>query len=175
MSQPVSIEEVLQPSKIFVALLLDSLQDVHVLLIPRAGCSTPGWVSQEQSRRAESPLALLATLLWMQPRIQVTFWALSTNCWFMSSPSSTCIPKSFSAGLFSIFLSPSLYSYQGLPQPRCRTLHLVLLNLVMLTWPHLSSLSRSPWMAFLPSSVPAEPLTLVSIHRLAVDAPDPTV
>lgn len=41
----------------------------------------------------------------MQPRIQVTF---CTNCWFMSSLPSSSIPKSFSARLFSISLSPSL-------------------------------------------------------------------
>lgn len=50
-------------------------------------------------------LALLATLIWMQPRIQLAFWAGSAHCQLMPSFSSTSTPSSFSSGLFSINLS----------------------------------------------------------------------
>ena len=70
-------------------------------------------------------------------------------------------PKSFSSGLLSICSLPSLYLYLELPWPRCRTLHLALLNFMRFTQAHLSSLSRSLWMAFLPSSVWTTPHNLV--------------
>ena len=69
-------------------------------------------------------LDLLATLLWMQPGILLSFWVVNILCQLRSSFTSTSIPKSFSVGLLSIHSSPSLYWYWGLPQPRCRTLHL---------------------------------------------------
>ena len=81
----------------------------------------------------------------------------------MSNFSTTGIPRSFSAGLLSI---PSLYCYWGLPQARCRTLHLVLLNFVRFLWAHSSSLSRALSMASLPSRVPTAPLSLVSSANL---------
>lgn len=40
-------------------------------------------------------------------------------------------------------VSANLYFYMGLPQPMCRTFHLVLLNVMRFTWTHLSSFSRS--------------------------------
>jgi len=55
--------------------------------------------------------------------------------------------RSFSAGLLSRN-SPSLYRYLRLSQPKCKTLHLALLNLIRFTWAHLSSSSKSqriPW------------------------------
>jgi len=66
---------------------------------------------------------------------------------------STRTPKPFSAELLSRSPSPSLYTYLGLPRPKCKTLHLALLNLTRLTRVHLSSLSRYLWMASLPSAV----------------------
>jgi len=42
-------------------------------------------------------------------------------------------------------------SYWGLPQPKCNTLHLTLLNLIMFMRPHFSSLFRSLWMTARPS------------------------
>ena len=47
-------------------------------------------------------LALLATLLLMQPRIQLAFWPVSAHCWLIVSFPSTDTPKSFSTGLLSI-------------------------------------------------------------------------
>ena len=70
-------------------------------------------------------------------------------------------PKSFSAGLLSNHSPPSLYWYWRLPRPRCRTLHLALLNLMRFTPVHFSSLWRPLWMASLPCSVSTAPLSSV--------------
>ena len=79
-----------------------------------------GLTRAEQRARITS-LNLLATLLLMQPRIQLAFWAMGTHCSLRSSFSSTSTPKSFSAGLLSSPSCPSLYWYWRLPRPRCRT------------------------------------------------------
>ena len=104
-----------------------------------------GLTRAEQRGRITS-LDLLATLL-MQPRTRLALRAASAHCQLMSSLSSISTPKSLSAELLSIPSSPSLYWYRGLPRPRCRTLYLALLNLMRFTQAHLSSLSRSLWMA----------------------------
>ena len=54
-------------------------------------------------------LDLLATFLLAQPKIWLSFWAVSTHCRLMSSFSSTSTHSSFLAGLLSIFSSLSLY------------------------------------------------------------------
>ena len=54
--------------------------------------------------------------------------AASTRCWAKLSFSSTNTPQSFSSGLLSIRSLPSLRLCLVLPQPTCRTLHLVLLS-----------------------------------------------
>ena len=66
-------------------------------------------------------------LLLMQPRIRLAFWAASAHCPVLLS-SSASTPKSFSSGLLSIHSLPSLYLCLGLSWPRCRTLHLAMLN-----------------------------------------------
>jgi len=43
-------------------------------------------------------LDLLATLVLMQPRIQLAFWAGSAHCQLMSNFSSTSVPKSCKQG-----------------------------------------------------------------------------
>jgi len=48
----------------------------------------------------------------------------------------------------------------------CRTLRLALLNLMRFTWTHVSSLSRSLWVASLPSGVVTVPHSLVSSENL---------
>ena len=64
---------------------------------------------------------MLITLLLMQYRIKLAFWAMGANWWMMLSFSSTSTPKSFSsAGLLSIHSLPSLYLCSGLPKPMCR-------------------------------------------------------
>lgn len=96
---------------------------------PRGGCSFPGMVSQGQRRRRSTSLDLLATMLLMLARMWLAFWAASAHCQLMSSISCPAFhpqesPKSFSAGPLPVASSPSVYSYLGLPQHRCRTLHL---------------------------------------------------
>ena len=41
-------------------------------------------VSRERSKGAESPLTLLPTLLLVQPRVQLAFWAASAHCRVMA-------------------------------------------------------------------------------------------
>lgn len=69
----------------------------------------------------------------------------------MSIFSPICIPKSFFARLFTIQWNRSSSSIQcsclELPQLRCRTLHLVWLNLMRFPWTRPLSLARSLWMA----------------------------
>jgi len=85
----------------------------------------------------------------------------SAHYQLMLNLSSTDIPKSFYSGLLSSHSPPSLYLYLGLPQPRCRTFHLALLNFMRLAWAHLSNQSRSH-----PSGVSTASLSLVSSAEL---------
>ena len=62
--------------------------------------------------------------------------------------------------------SGSLYLSLRLPYPRFRTLHLVLLNFMRYSWSHLTGLSRSLWLASLPSSILLTPVGLVSLANL---------
>ncbi|KAK4829890.1 hypothetical protein QYF61_007282 [Mycteria americana] len=82
LSQPVFIGELLQPSDHLHGPSLDSLQQVHVLIMlgaPELDADFRwGLTRAEQSGRITS-LDLLATLL-MQPRIQLAFWAASAHC-----------------------------------------------------------------------------------------------
>lgn len=61
----------------------------------------------------------------MQPRIWMVYGHIAGSCWAFH-PSAT--PKSSSSGLVRIHPLPNLYLCFGLPQPRCKTWHLALLN-----------------------------------------------
>ena len=61
--------------------------------------------------------------------------------------------KPLSSWLRSLSSSPSLYSCLGLPQPRCNTLRLALLNFMLFARAQLSSLPTSLCMASLPFSM----------------------
>ena len=89
----------------------------------------------------------------MLPRTQLAFWAASTHGQLMLTLPSTDTLKSFSSGLLSSHSLLNLYLCLGLSWPRCRTLHLAWLNFMRLVWAHLSSLSRSLWIASLPSHI----------------------
>jgi len=78
-------------------------------------------------------------------------------------------PKSFSPGLLSFHSPSSLYLCLGLPQLRCRTLHLALLNFMRFAQAHFSRLSGCLWMASLPFST-----LLGVIIKLAEGALKPT-
>ena len=83
----------------------------------RAGRRTASGVSPEQSRGGRiTSLALLATLLGMQPRIQLAFRAVSAHCWVMLSFSSTSTPNSFLAWLLSIPHPPACIYTGGCPE-----------------------------------------------------------
>jgi len=75
-------------------------------------------------------------------------------------------PQVFSAGLCSTLSSLSLHWQWLLPLPRCKTLHLELLKLIMFTWAHCPSLSRSLWMVSQPSPVSTAPHSLESSANL---------
>ena len=108
-------------------------------------------------------LDLLATLLLIQPRIRLAFWAVSGHCCVMLSISSTTAPKTLFSGLPSIHSLLSLYLCLALLQTVCRTLHSGLLNFMRFAQAHLSNLPRSLWMASLPFSVLTIPHSLVSL------------
>lgn len=97
----------------------------------------------------------------MKARVLLIFWAAPTCCWLMLSVSATRTSKSFSAKLLPGSSSPRLYTYLGFLQHKCNTLHLAVLNLITFMWAHLSSVSRSLWMAFLPSALSAAPLLTI--------------
>lgn len=102
---------------------------VSLVLGPQNWDAAPGGASPEQSRGGESPLSTAAMLLWVQPRIWLTFWAMISHVWpmeilFTHQPAHIFIRAAFSP------ITPSLYQYQGLPSPRCSILHLALLNLM---------------------------------------------
>ena len=88
------------------------------------------------------------------------------HCWLMLRLSSTNTLKSFSSELLSNHSLPGLYLCLGLPQPRCRTLHLAWLTFMRLAWAHFSSLSRSLHIASLHPSTSSAPLSMVSYANL---------
>lgn len=137
--QPFFTGEVNQPSDLFCGSSLDLLQGIHMLRLPELDA-----VYQVRSHKRR--VNRLVTLLFMQSRIQLAFWAAVTCCQLVSDFLSTNIPES--AGLLSVHSLPCLCWCQRLPQPRCRNL----LNSMRSTVAHSSSLPRPQWMASFPSS-----------------------
>ena len=81
-----------------------------MLVPPELDPALQGGVSHESGAEGENPpLALLPTLLWVQPSTRLAFWAVSARCWLTVSFPSTNTPKPFSSGLLSIHSSPRLY------------------------------------------------------------------
>ena len=119
------------PNDICLWLLnISGVQPVDILGAPGLDAVLQMGLTRAKQRGTITSLALLATPLLMEPRILLAFQAASAHCWLMSSFLSTRTPKSFSARLLSRTSSPSFYKYLGLPQPKCSTLHLALLNLI---------------------------------------------
>ena len=108
---------------------------------------------------------------------QDTTGVLGCKCtWLMLSFSSTRTPKSFSAGLLSRSSSPGLHTYLGLPQPKCRTLHFALFNLISFTRAHLLNLSRSFPLDGIPSIFCVNCTTQIGVNsRLAEGALNPII
>lgn len=92
---PFFVGEVLKPSGHLCDLLLDLLQQVHVLFVlgPRAEYIT----TDGSLMTVQCSLALLVMLLLMRPRIQLAFRTTSTHHWPLFSFSSTSTSKSFSS------------------------------------------------------------------------------
>ena len=68
------------------------------------------WLQYSVDQRGKFiSLRLLTTLLLMQPRILLAFWAVRAHCSLMSSLPSTSISRSISAGLYSILKALRLY------------------------------------------------------------------
>jgi len=123
-------------------------------------CSTPGTVSWEWSRggRITSP-DLLATILLMQHTILLAFWLATISYQLMLSFPSIKIPKSFTSELLFIHSLPSLYLCRRLP--KCKVLHLALLNMSFALVVFLSLLSIL-WIATLLSRMVSIPYSFVS-------------
>jgi len=88
----------------------------------------------------------------MHPRIPLALFVTWAHCWLMVSLLPTRTSRS-SAEFCSSKSAPNLYWIMCLFLPRCRTLHLPLLNLISFFSTKLSSLSKSCWMAAQPSSL----------------------
>ena len=96
-SQPV-LGEVFHPLGHFCGLPLDALQQLHVspvLRTPHVDAVLQVRPHQCRAEGQDHSLVLLATLLCMQPRIQLAFWAVRSHCWLMFIFSSTSTPSSF--------------------------------------------------------------------------------
>ncbi|KAK4819180.1 hypothetical protein QYF61_025995 [Mycteria americana] len=80
LSQPFLTAEVFQPSDHLHVPPLDPLQQVDACLVlrtPDLDAVLQGGLSRAEQRGRILSLDLLATLLWMQPRIRLPFWAAS--------------------------------------------------------------------------------------------------
>ena len=111
LSQP-AIAEMFKPLNNFFGPLLDALNRSMSLLywglhiwIQYSRCGLTSTVKRSRITSFD----LLTTLLLMQLRVQLDFWASMAHCCLMSSLSSAHTSKSFSAGLCTILLSFSLY------------------------------------------------------------------
>ena len=83
LSQPVLILEVLQTSDHLRGPPLDPLQQLHVLPVlgPQKWTQHSRWgFTRAEQRSRITSLCLLVTLLLMQPRTRLAFWAASTHC-----------------------------------------------------------------------------------------------
>ena len=126
LSQPVLIGDGLQPSDHPRGPPLDLLQQLIVLLLGAPALDAIFRLGSHESRvEGHTLTALVETFVNQQPQILLLGAALKPH-----SP-------------------PNLYLCLRLPWPRCRTLHLALLNFIRLAWAHLSSLTRFFWIAFL--------------------------
>jgi len=128
LSQSFLTTEVFQPSNHFRGLLWPhSNRSISFVCWGLQSWTQGSWwaLTRAEQRGRVPSLDLLATMLLMQPRVWLAFWAASAHCRVMLSFSSTSTPKSFSSGLLSVHPAPSLYLCLGLPWPVCRTLHLV--------------------------------------------------
>lgn len=101
----------------------------------------PLWGHTRSEQRGTIPtFDLLDKLLLMQPSVHLYFYAVNTLCWIMCMFLPTKTPSPSFQNCSSFHSSPSLCSCLGLPWPRCRTLHLPILDFMMFPQVTLSSL-----------------------------------
>ena len=118
--------------------LLDSLQDVHLSLVP--GSPEPDtvpqvWHHQCQVERKDHDLSLLAKLLLMQPRTPLVFLVARAHCWLMINLVPTRASRAFPAKLLSSRAARRTCWCLALSLPRCGTLRFPLLNFLgLLPW-----------------------------------------
>ena len=91
----------------------------------------------------------------MHPRNPLAFLAVRAHCWLMVNLSSTRTPRSLSSELLSSRSALTLYWCMGLFLPRCRTLHLPLLNTTPNTHTAIHSKLHQTWKANLIHSFPS--------------------
>lgn len=87
LSQPASLGKVLQPSEHLCGLLQPCSSRVMSFICWRL--QTRMQNSRWAVRGTVLPLSLLPSLLWMQTRTQVAFWAAKSHCWVVSGMSWT--------------------------------------------------------------------------------------
>mgnify|MGYP001852688433 CR=1 FL=1 len=122
LSQPFFTGEVLQPSEHLHGPPLDFSNSSTSFLcwVLQAWMQYSSWgLTRAEQRGTITSLFLVATLLVMQPRILSIFQAARAYYWLMFGFLSTRTKSS--VGLPSVSSSPSLYSYLGLPRPKCST------------------------------------------------------
>jgi len=129
----------LQPLTISVALLWTCSSSSTYLLCweCQSWIQCSRWDLMRAAQRGTVPLPLSDATLLMQPKMQLASWAANAHYFLMSSFLCTKVLKSFSAGLLSLSSYLSMCAYLGLPQHKCNTLHLALLN-------HLWTFLRTP-------------------------------
>lgn len=64
-------------------------------------------------RGRDTSLCLLAAVMLMQPRVQLTFFSIKTHCWLMISLLFTMIPRAFPLNLVSSYSSAICICTQG--------------------------------------------------------------
>ena len=128
--QPSFTEELLQPSDHLHGLLwtCSNISMSFLCWVPQARAQYSRMCSHKGRAEGYNHLPCPAgSPLLMQPRIPLAFWTASAHCWLMLSFSSTRAPKS-STSLLEVQPLSSLYLSLKLLWPRCRALHLALLN-----------------------------------------------
>lgn len=88
---------------------------------PRAGTALPEGSQQSTREVRIIYLDLLLTLVLMQHRTVLAFWAARAHCQVMLDFSSAKTLNRFSSGLPSVYFPPSLYLCLGLPWQRGKT------------------------------------------------------
>ena len=159
------MREMLQSLNYLCGLLLDSLQYANASLIlgsPELGTAHQVWPYQCWIEGSDHIPWSVGNIPADAAQNSISF--LCHNSALLADVQAWCPPgpQVFFAKLLSNWAAPTTYWFLGLFLPRCRTLHLPLLNCMTFQWAHFSSLSGSLWMAAQPSVISAIPPSFVS-------------